>query len=87
MSILNGKLAGSAGLGGPASAGAYSTSTYGMGSMMAQAYSTGSGVADSVRSGDATGALSGKVSLVFLELLVVAIVAFYLWTRSVQGGG
>lgn len=29
----------------------------------------------------------GQVSLLMLNTLVVALIAFYLWTRNAQGGG
>lgn len=92
MSILSSKLTASSGLGGAPSGGAYSTSTYGMGSMMASAYSTGAGM---VTTGGgalrdingSAGITAGHVSLGVLELLVIAVVAFYIWTHAVQGGG
>lgn len=31
--------------------------------------------------------LSGRVSLVFLEGAIVALVLFYVWTHKIQGGG
>lgn len=90
MAILSSRLSSASGLGGAPSAGAYSTSTYGMGSMMASAYSTGAG-AISTGGGalrdTATNVSTGHFSMVAIEVGVILIVLFYLWTHSVQGGG
>lgn len=32
-------------------------------------------------------AMRGRVSLIFLNTIVVAMLGFYLWTRRAQGGG
>jgi len=32
-------------------------------------------------------AMSGRVSLLFLNSAILALVLFYLWTRNAQGGG
>ena len=32
-------------------------------------------------------AMTGRISLLMLNTLVLALVLFYLWTRSAQGGG
>lgn len=32
-------------------------------------------------------AMRGRVSLIFLEAVMVALIGFYLWTRRAQGGG
>ena len=86
MSVLTGKLTSSAGLGGAPSAGAYSTSTFGMGSIMPAAQSTGAGVFSTFQTagGDIR---QGKLSLAVLEALVMLLVVFYVWTHAVQGGG
>ena len=84
MSILGSKLTKSAGLGGAASAGAYSTSTYGMGSVMPVAGSSGPSAFASSVMGDIR---QGKVTLAVVEAFVILLVLFYVWSRAVQGGG
>ena len=32
-------------------------------------------------------AMTGRVSLLMLDTLILGLVLFYLWTRSAQGGG
>lgn len=32
-------------------------------------------------------AMTGRVSLLMLDTLILGLVMFYLWTRSAQGGG
>ena len=32
-------------------------------------------------------AAKGRISLIFLNSVIVAMIAFYLWTRRAQGGG
>ncbi len=86
MSLLSGKLSGSSGLGGPPSGGAFSTSTYGMGSQMAPAQSTGIGTFRTLGTGFGD-VRQGKVTLAVLESLVILLVLFYVWTHAVQGGG
>lgn len=86
MSILSGRLGSSAGLGGQPSAGAYSTSTYGMGSQMPAASSTGSGVFADFRNASSD-VRQGKITLAVIEALVIVLVLFYVWTHAVQGGG
>lgn len=51
-----------------------------------QANRTAPGVIGELREGldDVT---RGQVSLLMLNTLVVALIAFYLWTRNAQGGG
>jgi hypothetical protein len=94
MSLLNGKLSTSSGLGGAPSAGAYSTSTYGMGSMMGQAYTTatvgavttGGSFLQNIKNAP-TDAIQGRASLAVLEAMLLVLVGFYIWTHAVQGGG
>lgn len=38
-------------------------------------------------SGEFGNAMSGRVSLLFLNTLILSLVLFYLWTRNAQGGG
>lgn len=86
MSLLTARLTKASGLGGPPSAGPQSTSTFGMGTLMAAAQSTGQGVLGtaSTASGDVR---AGRVSMAVLEVILVLLIGFYVWTRGVQGGG
>lgn len=86
MSILTERLTKSSGLGGPPSAGAQSTSTFGMGTLMQAASSTGGGVLGRV-SAAGSDVRQGKVSLAVLEVVIAFLVVWYVWTRAIQGGG
>jgi hypothetical protein len=37
--------------------------------------------------GEFGNAMSGRVSLLFLNSMILMLVLFYLWTRNAQGGG
>jgi hypothetical protein len=37
--------------------------------------------------GEFGNAMSGRVSLLFLNSMILTLVLFYLWTRNAQGGG
>ena len=86
MSTLTGKLTRAAGLGGVPSAGAQSTSTYGMGSQMAAASSTGSGILGDFKNASSD-VRQGRISVAVLESMLILLVLFYIWTHNVQGGG
>lgn len=46
----------------------------------------GGGVLVELQSGFSD-AMRGRVSLLFLNSMILALVAFYVWTRRAQGGG
>lgn len=53
---------------------------------------TSSGMANAVGAfgqfqSETSSLLQGKVSLLMLDTLVLALVVFYVWTHNVQGGG
>lgn len=86
MSVLTDRLTKSAGLGGVPSAGAQSTSTFGMGTLMAAASSTGSGAFGRVEAAGSD-VRQGKFSLAVLQVIIAFMVLWYVWTRAIQGGG
>lgn len=87
MSILSGRLTGSAGLGGTSSSGPGSLSTFLQPNRPGTpASSTGSGIFADFQNASSD-VRSGKVSLAVLESMVILLVLFYLWTHNVQGGG
>lgn len=53
--------------------------------VLAPAAAGGRAVATSVRS-DVSDLTAGRITLGLVELTVVSLIAFYLWTRSQQGG-
>lgn len=53
--------------------------------VLAPAAQSGRAVATSVRS-DITDLTAGRITLGLVELTLVGLIAFYLWTRSQQGG-
>ena len=85
--LLGGKLTASAGLGGTPSAGAYSNPSYGSNSTMVAASSTGPIPGFGTVQQGAGDLGQGRVTLAGLELLVLGIVVFYIWTHKIQGGG
>ena len=86
MSILTDRLTKASGLGGVPSAGAQSTSTFGMASLMDRASSTGGGVLGKV-SAAGSDVRQGKFSLAVLEVIIAVMVLWYVYTRAIQGGG
>lgn len=89
MSILSGRLSGSSGLGGGQSAGAYSSPAYGGNSTMYPASSTGSGMSGPVGQFQAGvgNIFEGKLTLAAIEVIVLGLAVFYIWTHKIQGGG
>ncbi len=85
MSMLSGILGSGAGLGGAPSAGAYSG-----GSLSFVPPYTATGGISGLTSlpGQAAGSLmQGKLSLAVLEVAIIGLVGFYIWTHAIQGGG
>ena len=81
MGVLSGKLGQAAGLGGSSSGGPAQSYNSPM-----PVQSTGSGVLADFKNASAD-VRQGKISIAVIESLLLLLVAFYIYTHSIQGGG
>lgn len=66
--------------------GAVSSPITGSAPAEASAGPSGNGAITQFR-GELSDVMTGRVSLLMLNTLIIALILFYLWTRSAQGGG
>lgn len=48
--------------------------------------STGGGINFNAVRSDVSAGMAGRISLAMLDLLILGMIAFYIWTRNAQGG-